>query len=69
MLKLLYLDPATGSYIIQGLMAGVLGIVFFFKNIRFKILSALGLIKNTQDEDENDATTVDQQDSKNENKH
>lgn len=30
---LLYIDPGTGSYLIQAIVAGVLGIAFFFKNI------------------------------------
>jgi hypothetical protein len=30
---LLYIDPGSGSYLIQAIIAGVLGIAFFFKNI------------------------------------
>ena len=30
---LLYIDPGSGSYLIQVIIAGALGIVFFFKNI------------------------------------
>lgn len=30
---LLYIDPGSGSYLIQAIVAGVLGVVFFFKNI------------------------------------
>lgn len=30
---LLYLDPGSGSYIVQALVAAVLGVAFFFKNI------------------------------------
>ena len=30
---LLYIDPGSGSYLIQVIIAGVLGIAFFFKNI------------------------------------
>lgn len=30
---LLYIDPGSGSYLIQVMIAGVLGIAFFFKNI------------------------------------
>lgn len=33
MQHLLYIDPGSGSYLIQAIVAGVLGIVFFFKNI------------------------------------
>ena len=34
----LYIDPSSGSYIIQMIIAGVLGSLFFFKNawLRFK---------------------------------
>jgi hypothetical protein len=30
---LLYIDPGSGSYLIQVIIAAALGIVFFFKNI------------------------------------
>jgi len=30
---LLYIDPGTGGYLVQIIIAGALGIVFFFKNI------------------------------------
>ncbi len=30
---LLYIDPGSGSYLIQAIIAAVLGIAFFFKNI------------------------------------
>lgn len=30
---LLYIDPGSGSYLVQALVAGALAIVFFFKNI------------------------------------
>lgn len=30
---LLYIDPGSGSYLIQVIIAGILGVVFFFKNI------------------------------------
>jgi hypothetical protein len=34
---LLYIDPGSGSYLIQVIVAGVLGIAFFFKNIVFAV--------------------------------
>jgi hypothetical protein len=34
---LLYIDPGSGSYLIQAIIAAVLGIGFFFKNIVFAI--------------------------------
>jgi hypothetical protein len=30
---LLYIDPGSGSYLIQALIAAALGVAFFFKNI------------------------------------
>jgi len=51
---LLYLDPGTGSYIIQAIIAGVIGIAFFFKNLRIKILSFFGMLKYDDDKEKND---------------
>jgi hypothetical protein len=34
MWELLYLDPGSGSYLIQLIAAAALGIAFFFRNIR-----------------------------------
>jgi len=31
---LLYVDPGSGSYLIQAVVAAVTGFLFFFKNIR-----------------------------------
>lgn len=36
---LLYIDPGSGSYLVQVIIGAVLGIVMFFKNIKFFILS------------------------------
>lgn len=33
MQHLLYIDPGSGSYLVQAIVAGALGVVFFFKNI------------------------------------
>lgn len=30
---LLYIDPGSGSFLVQAIIAGALGIAFFFKNI------------------------------------
>ncbi|GAA4333056.1 hypothetical protein GCM10023184_26010 [Flaviaesturariibacter amylovorans] len=30
---LLYIDPGSGSYLLQALVAAALGVAFFFKNI------------------------------------
>jgi hypothetical protein len=35
----LYIDPSSGSYLIQMLIAGILGSLFFFKNAWFKVKS------------------------------
>jgi hypothetical protein len=32
--QLLYVDPGSGSYLIQAIVAAVTGALFFFKNIR-----------------------------------
>lgn len=34
---LLYIDPGSGSFLIQAIIAGILGVAFFFKNIVFTI--------------------------------
>jgi hypothetical protein len=31
--SLLYIDPGSGSYLVQAIIAAVLGVAFFFKNI------------------------------------
>jgi hypothetical protein len=31
---LLYIDPGSGSYLVQVIVAAALGIAFFFRNIR-----------------------------------
>ncbi len=31
---LLYIDPGSGSYLVQVIVAGALGVVFFFRNIK-----------------------------------
>ena len=35
----LYIDPGSGSYLVQVIAAAALGIVFFFKNIKLYIRS------------------------------
>jgi hypothetical protein len=37
--QLLYIDPGTGSYLAQVIAAAVLGIAFFFRNIKAYIKS------------------------------
>jgi hypothetical protein len=33
---LLYIDPGSGSYLVQVIIAGVLGALFYFKGLWFK---------------------------------
>lgn len=37
MMHLLYIDPGSGSYLVQALVAAVLGVAFFFKNIALTV--------------------------------
>jgi len=41
---LLYIDPGSGSYLIQAIVAGVLGVAFFFKNIMLYVRHFFGRI-------------------------
>ena len=36
---MLYIDPGSGSYLVQVIIGAVLGIIMFFKNIKLFILS------------------------------
>ena len=47
-LILLYIDPGSGSYLLQAIIAAVLGALFYFKNMWFKIKSFF--IKGKKDE-------------------
>ncbi len=35
----LYIDPSSGSYLLQMIIAGILGSLFFFKNAWIKVKS------------------------------
>lgn len=48
---LLYIDPSSGSYLIQMLIAGILGSLFFFKNAWLKIKSFFTGKKNENKEE------------------
>jgi hypothetical protein len=39
MIKLLYIDPGGGSMLVQAIIASLLGILYFFKNIKTYIKS------------------------------
>jgi hypothetical protein len=49
----LYIDPGSGSYILQMIIAAVLGVSFFFKNFWLSI-KAFFTGKKTKKEDEKD---------------
>jgi hypothetical protein len=34
---LLYVDPGSGSYLVQVIIAAILGVVFYFKAIWFRV--------------------------------
>jgi hypothetical protein len=44
----LYLDPGSGSYLVQILAAAALGVVFFFRNIKLYILTFFSRFKKTK---------------------
>jgi hypothetical protein len=50
---LLYIDPGSGSYLIQVIIATVLSTAFFLKNFWYKIKSFF--VKRKPEEDENNA--------------
>ncbi len=35
---LIYIDPGSGSYLVQVIAAAVLGVVFFFKNLKLVVV-------------------------------
>jgi hypothetical protein len=47
----LYLDPGSGSLILQALIAGILGIGMFFKRIKLQIQSLFNPKKSDDDAD------------------
>jgi len=49
MIHLLYIDPGSGSYLVQVIVAAVLGIGFFFKNIWAYIKSIFYRPKKKED--------------------
>ncbi len=36
---LLYIDPGSGSYLVQVIIAALLGVAFYFKNLWWKLRS------------------------------
>ena len=55
----LYLDPGSGSYLLQVIIAAILGGLMFFKNFWFKIKSFF--IKPKPDKDVDEALPEEQQ--------
>jgi len=43
---LIYIDPGSGSYLVQAIIAAVLGALFYFKTIWWKIKSFFTKSKN-----------------------
>ena len=48
---LLYIDPSSGSYLLQMIIAGILGSLFFFKNAWLKFKYFLFPKKKVEDEE------------------
>jgi hypothetical protein len=51
-LVLLYLDPGSGSMIVQALIAGALGFMMFFKNLKYKVARFFSKTKTDTPDDE-----------------
>lgn len=45
-----YIDPATGSILLQVLAMALVGIIAFFRQIKYFILGLFGFRKNTADD-------------------
>ena len=49
---ILYLDPGSGSYLVQVIIAAVLGVSFFFKNFWLKVKAFFFRPKKQEEEKE-----------------
>jgi hypothetical protein len=49
---LLYIDPGSGSYLVQMIIAGVLAGLFYFKNLWIRVKSFFGKIFSKGQKDE-----------------
>lgn len=47
---LIYIDPGSGSFLVQAIIAGALGIAFFFRNIVAYIKSFFSVFFRKKDE-------------------
>lgn len=52
--SILYIDPGSGSYLIQLIIAGALGFAFFFKNIWAWVKSVFS--RSSKDQNDNPST-------------
>ncbi|MBN8787991.1 MAG: hypothetical protein J0I84_12955 [Terrimonas sp.] len=50
--NLLYIDPGSGSYLVQVIAAAVLGVAFYFKTFVAWVKSFFGGKKNVSDKEE-----------------
>jgi hypothetical protein len=48
---LLYIDPGSGSYLVQMIIAGVLAGLFYFKNLWWKVKAFFNKPKKTESSD------------------
>lgn len=49
MIQLLYIDPGSGSYLAQVIIASILGVVFYFRNILTLIRGFFGRLFSKKD--------------------
>ncbi len=47
---LIYIDPGSGSFLVQAIIAGALGVAFFFKNIVAYIRHFFSVLFRKKDE-------------------
>jgi len=47
----MYIDPGSGSYLVQVIIAAVLGFLFYFKNLWFRIRTFFNKKKLDSDND------------------
>ncbi|MBK8088642.1 MAG: hypothetical protein IPK31_12195 [Chitinophagaceae bacterium] len=56
MMQLLYLDPGSGSYLIEVIIAAALGALFYFKSAWNRIKSFFSKPKPETEEEKNEST-------------
>jgi hypothetical protein len=56
---LAYIDPGTGALLLQTLIAGVIGVLFYFRSVLKKIGGWLRGRGWKREDDENDSSTPD----------